>query len=197
MKKMEDLRIRRTHKLLIDALRSLLEEKDFEDIHVKDICELAMVHRTTFYKHFEDKYQLMSFALKELYSDFQEKLLIAYPFQTPKEYYLHVLDLTLTYLSETPKLYKLLFAAHQNASLMAVIHDFFLNDIQSKLEESVKKGMVSFTIPIPIISEFYTVSIINLSKWWFANGKSPAKETFIHYIDLLMDGNSYISPKTN
>lgn len=60
---MEDLRIRRTHKLLIDALRSLLEEKDFEDIHVKDICELAMVHRTTFYKHFEDKYQLMSFAL--------------------------------------------------------------------------------------------------------------------------------------
>jgi AcrR family transcriptional regulator len=38
---------------------SLLEENDFESITVTAICERAMVHRTTFYKHYEDKYGLL------------------------------------------------------------------------------------------------------------------------------------------
>src|SRR5262245_54566566 len=54
-----DLRVRRTYKFLWDALISLMTERDFESITVTDICERAMVHRTTFYKHYEDKYGLL------------------------------------------------------------------------------------------------------------------------------------------
>lgn len=54
-----DLRVRRTYKFLWDALISLMAESDFEAITVTDICERAMVHRTTFYKHYEDKYALL------------------------------------------------------------------------------------------------------------------------------------------
>lgn len=54
-----DLRVRRTYKFLWDALMTLMSERDFESITVTDICARAMVHRTTFYKHYEDKHGLL------------------------------------------------------------------------------------------------------------------------------------------
>ena len=50
-----DLRQRKTRKLLVEALAQLLEEKSFQELSVTDICRRAMVHRTTFYAHFNDK----------------------------------------------------------------------------------------------------------------------------------------------
>lgn len=54
-----DLRVQRTNKFLWDALITLMGERDFESLTVTEICERAMVHRTTFYKHYEDKYALL------------------------------------------------------------------------------------------------------------------------------------------
>ena len=59
----EDLRQRRTRKLLADALLSLLEERPLSEISVVDICQRAMVHRTTFYAHFDDKLALLRYAV--------------------------------------------------------------------------------------------------------------------------------------
>ena len=68
-----DLRIRRTYKLLLEALEGLINEQPFEKITVTDICDRAMVHRTTFYKHFEDKYHLLRFGIKEIQEQFNEE----------------------------------------------------------------------------------------------------------------------------
>jgi len=70
-----DLRIRRTHKLLFDALTLLLSEKSFDNITITDICEKAMVHRTTFYKHFEDKYHLLDSLISQLVQNLKKKAL--------------------------------------------------------------------------------------------------------------------------
>src|SRR5262245_37889383 len=60
-----DLRVRRTYKFLWDALVTLMVERDFESITVTDICERAMVHRTTFYKHYEDKHGLLFHGIQD------------------------------------------------------------------------------------------------------------------------------------
>ena len=54
-----DPRIRRTRKLLQDALRRLLEQKEFDKISVQDITEAATVNRATFYAHYPDKFALL------------------------------------------------------------------------------------------------------------------------------------------
>lgn len=64
--KKEDLRVKRTHKLLSQALLSLIEHHSFNSISVKEICEEAMVHRATFYTHFNDKYDLLAYSSKEI-----------------------------------------------------------------------------------------------------------------------------------
>jgi len=64
--KVEDLRVRRTRKLLQRPLLELVAEKGFADVTVRDITERAMVNRSTFYRHYLDKYELLSQYLEEV-----------------------------------------------------------------------------------------------------------------------------------
>jgi AcrR family transcriptional regulator len=66
MQNPEDLRVRRTRKLLQKALLEAASEKGFAHVTVRDIAERAMVNRATFYRHYEDKYDLLAHYLKEL-----------------------------------------------------------------------------------------------------------------------------------
>jgi AcrR family transcriptional regulator len=54
-----DPRIRRTRQLLQGALRTLMQNKSFDEIAVQDITEAATVNRATFYDHYTDKYALL------------------------------------------------------------------------------------------------------------------------------------------
>ncbi len=62
----EDLRVRRTQKLLQMALLEAASEKGFAHVTVRDITERAMVNRATFYRHYQDKYDLLAHYMKEL-----------------------------------------------------------------------------------------------------------------------------------
>ena len=63
---LEDLRVRRTRKLLQKALLDAASEKGFAHVTVGDIAERAMVNRATFYRHYEDKYDLLRQYMEEL-----------------------------------------------------------------------------------------------------------------------------------
>lgn len=65
-----DLRVIKTKKALSTSLYELLEKRSFEVISVNQICNHAMVHRTTFYKHFYDKYDLLVYLFKLLTKDY-------------------------------------------------------------------------------------------------------------------------------
>jgi AcrR family transcriptional regulator len=60
-----DLRIRRTHKFLQEAMIELITEKGFDAITVGDIAERAMINRATFYRHYQDKYDLVARIFEE------------------------------------------------------------------------------------------------------------------------------------
>jgi AcrR family transcriptional regulator len=54
-----DPRIRRTRRLLQEALEKLLKTKEFDSISVQDITDAATVNRATFYAHYADKFELL------------------------------------------------------------------------------------------------------------------------------------------
>lgn len=60
-----DLRVRRTHALLQKTLIDLIAEKGFDAVTVGDIAERAMVNRSTFYRHYPDKYALVTSIFEE------------------------------------------------------------------------------------------------------------------------------------
>ncbi|MEJ7346162.1 TetR/AcrR family transcriptional regulator, partial [Staphylococcus haemolyticus] len=62
----KDLRVIKTKRALSTSLYVLLEKHAFSNITVNQICNEALTHRTTFYKHFYDKYDLLIYLITEI-----------------------------------------------------------------------------------------------------------------------------------
>jgi AcrR family transcriptional regulator len=61
----KNLRLRRTQKLLREALIELIEERGFEALTIGEITERAMVSRAAFYRNYQDKYDLVEQIFEE------------------------------------------------------------------------------------------------------------------------------------
>ena len=60
-----DRRVRRSHRLMGDALLALIVEKGYDAIRIKDITDRADVAYVTFFRHFKDKDELLLLRLEE------------------------------------------------------------------------------------------------------------------------------------
>ncbi len=175
-----DLRVRRTHKLLWDALFSLMKEQDFESISVKDICDWAMVHRTTFYKHYQDKYDLLHRGIESTY---------------------HTLMAEMAGAKEGTSGFKLFFenvAAHQDFYRLMLfrkrgwyfqdmLKDFFAESILSETSQTGKAGE-NWPAPLPLLAQFYAGAIVSTLAWWLNNAMPYSSEKMGAYIQKLLVG---------
>lgn len=183
--KKSDLRVRRTYKLLFESLLDLLSEKRFEDISVTDICNNAMIHRTTFYKHFEDKYQLLKFCIKEFQISFSKKNNEYYKFENLSDYYFNTMKNILEFITSSSNKSHFTALLKNNRHLIPTIfHQTVVEDIIINLEDAKKNG-IDISIPIPIIAEFYAGAIISVIRWWFENDMSISIEELMKYSILI------------
>ncbi len=65
-----DQRADRMKTLIISTFFDCLEKEDFSDITVGKLAAAARINRSTFYRHFEDKYQLRDYVVDGIVSDF-------------------------------------------------------------------------------------------------------------------------------
>ena len=63
-----NLRVRRTQKLLREALIELIEERGFDALTIGELTERAMVSRAAFYRNYQDKYDLVEQIFEEAMS---------------------------------------------------------------------------------------------------------------------------------
>ena len=73
----EDLRVQRTRKLLQQALIELTVEMGFAVVTVREITNRAMVNRSTFYRHYLDKYDLLNRYMDDVQAQVAEAALLA------------------------------------------------------------------------------------------------------------------------
>ena len=79
----EDKRILKTKKNLKDTFIRMLSVKSFEQITVKELCEISSTSRITFYTHYSDKYDLMDDISEDMikmaqveYQDLQKRIIL-------------------------------------------------------------------------------------------------------------------------
>jgi len=70
----QDRRAVRSKRLIIDALRELVLEKNYEDISISDIVNRADIGRATFYAHFENKDELGRFMFGMLMAQIEKEI---------------------------------------------------------------------------------------------------------------------------
>lgn len=53
-------------KQIWNAMLELLEEKPIKNITIREICDKALIHRTTFYNHFYDIFDLAVYGIRQI-----------------------------------------------------------------------------------------------------------------------------------
>ncbi|AUJ30413.1 MAG: TetR/AcrR family transcriptional regulator [Liquorilactobacillus hordei] len=66
-----DKRIIKTERLIKKTFIDLLVQKDLSKITIKEICNIALISKSTFYDHYEDKYALLHVLINEYAEQFQ------------------------------------------------------------------------------------------------------------------------------
>ena len=74
-----DIRVRRTKKLLRKGVAELGEAKSVNKITVKELTDLVEINRGTFYLHYKDVYDLVDSIEDELCNEFDQKVLAVTP----------------------------------------------------------------------------------------------------------------------
>ncbi|MCP4424964.1 MAG: TetR family transcriptional regulator [Chloroflexi bacterium] len=72
-----DRRAVRSRRLIVEAWRELILEKEYKKISVSDIVERADIGRATFYAHFEDKDHLGRFIFSQLLAQIEKEIQIS------------------------------------------------------------------------------------------------------------------------
>ena len=68
------MRVTRTIRDFENALITLLEKNSFESLTVDQICKEALMHRSSFYRYFSDKYDLLEQTLNAQINKLTENL---------------------------------------------------------------------------------------------------------------------------
>ena len=169
---MNDLRVKRTYILLKNALFELLAHQSFEEIKVNDICNLAMVHRTTFYSHFSDKYELLEYCIKDVEDELTQKIKYN-KYSNLREFYTNLIMSLLEYIADN--------------KIVALFTNACISYITEMLEKEEDMEIYHET-PISIIAQFYSGAVINTIIFWLkTNSKLSEKELCEYIVSLIFD----------
>ena len=69
-----DFRADRMNTLIVNTFFDCLETENFSNLTVGKLAESARINRSTFYRHFEDKYQLRDYVVDDMVSFFISNL---------------------------------------------------------------------------------------------------------------------------
>jgi AcrR family transcriptional regulator len=173
-----DLRVRRTHKLLWEALMTLMAEQEFETISVKEICDLAMVHRTTFYKHYEDKYDLLARGMQHTHEMLLAELeLVGKDASSYTQFFEHV--------ATHERFYRVMLCGNGVGSFQARLQKHFADSITTEMQRLEQRGQ-TFPVPLSLLAQFYAGALLSSLTWWFSQGLSSSPEEMGNYLKSLL-----------
>jgi len=164
-----DPRVRRTRRMLRDALVSLILEKDFLSISIKDITERAEVAYITFFRHYESLDQLLMEVLDEGLAELMSHIeTLAKQSNTP------ALEtegrLIFEYIGQKADLFHILLKSQSVTRVRKKV----VRNISVVFQKScVPLERLGNQTTINIASNHIATSLLSLIEWWLENGMNP------------------------
>lgn len=182
----EDLRIIKTRNALRDALVTLMKDKQFEEIKISDICDTALVNRSTFYAHYEDKYELLVDIIDSLKINLLDDLDKNKKILNTKEYYIELIKLFLNHINDKKDIYTKVLINNHNSILMDILEDAVMKDTTKKIK---KKQIKTGDIPANIFIKYYLGGVANVCIEWLNNQNTYTENEIISYLEKLIPNN--------
>lgn len=189
----EDLRVVRTRKLLSRALINLLMDMPFEKISVMDLCERAMVHRATFYNHFESKEHLLEYSLDELKSELFLSVVEKENYPSVKAMAMSIIGKVLDFVDDNRD--KILLILKQNSYEKAM--GLFVTTVKKSITYLLSKNEYDeeYVIPKDLLIDFFIGGIANIGLNWLLSPDPCSKKALYKYLDVLLDEKMFLKAK--
>ena len=157
-----DRRIRRTRKLLQDALLELILEKGYAAVTVQDVIDRADVGRSTFYAHFQDKESLFLSEFEALRMQF-ELYLTHIPMTDASPWGLSLM--MFQHAQSQRQLYKALAGKEAGGVVLEYLRKFLSAVLLDHLKPQLSKRKTP-QIPAEILAHYLVSTFIALLTWW-------------------------------
>ncbi len=177
----EDLRVHRTRKSLEQALIEGTVEKGFEALTVRDITRRAMVNRSTFYRHYLDKYDLLEQHLNAIYQGLEEEGRIV-----EEGRYEGLIEL-LKQLQQFSNFYRLVLGTHSDTFLSLRFRQQTQQHCRAYFQQTFPEATADpDTLPFDL--KFTTVSSAASSAllWWLEQERPSTPEQFAHWMQQIV-----------
>lgn len=175
-----DPRIRRTRKLLQEALAKLTLLKSFDEIAVQDITDLATVNRATFYDHYTDKFALLEAMVAGGFHEFLAQRQVSYQAGCPGAVAAIILA-TCDYLTQIHSAggcqHQTAFEPLMDAAMVKAIRRLLLAGME---------GAGSAPLTLELVAAAASASICAGVKQWFSMTDRPPAETLVAQLQALV-----------
>ena len=169
MQQQEDKRIRRTKKLLRQALTRLMQQKDFQSITVTDVVREADINRGTFYAHYRDVYDLHERIEAEMIADFRGMIAGLRPSEIATLQ--PVLSRAVDYLEENREIV--------TALIKVSGVEGYGKKLIGVLEECRLEGMPYRSVEDVYIARFVAMGVVGMLEKWITEAQPVPKNEMI------------------
>jgi AcrR family transcriptional regulator len=168
-----DPRIRRTRRLLQEALKRLLEEKEFDKLTVQEITEAATLNRATFYAHYPDKFALLEELIRVTFLELLAQRHVRFDGTCSSAFQAIILAVC-DYLAEVQK--SLSSKQHQ---FEPFVEATVIDQIRVVLLDGFRHQPVGRRIPEEIIAATASWAIYGAVKQWVNTAERASAEEFV------------------
>ncbi|MFC5849678.1 TetR/AcrR family transcriptional regulator [Deinococcus petrolearius] len=161
-----DRRVRRTRRLLTQALIELGAERPLEAITVRDLTERAEVGYATFFRHYGSVVDLLRGAVDDLRAELLD-LLPPLVGDTPEQ----AGTLVFRHVQAQPALYRLLLSTDRSLGLLDQTVDIGVQGLLDTFE-----ARPDAQVPPEVAAHHFIRSFLNLIEWWLRQDQPHSPE---------------------
>lgn len=165
----QDLRVQKTRQALITTFSELLQTTSFEHITVQDLCEKANIRRSTFYRHFNDKYDLLEYIVGMLIEHFRALHLPTINPANPRLFFEKFMKDILTFIYSNKGVVKSVMSLNNYGEIYGIFYDRLYEAVKQQIEFDQQVGQ--FYINETIYGEFLTGGILSVILNWIQYGQ--------------------------
>ena len=171
MEQKTDLRIQKTYRALTVTFFQMLEEMRFEDIRISELCERALIRKSTFYKHFGDKYELLAFIVRQEQEKFNAKLSKIRDRKERVDYYVQLIATVLDSLGANNALVQSTIQSNSFPLVLSILSDQIMLDIRERIREDAQHGEKLPATP-EVMAAFFVGGVMETVQCWLKKGKA-------------------------
>lgn len=185
---------RRTYALLKGALLTQLSALPFEQVTLTDICSTSLISRSTFYRYFEDKYELLNYCLKLLLDEIglSEDVIYFMDSDSMQE----VLTILIRHIEENRVLYQKIYNANKEGELIPIIRKGLIQILQDKVLAAEERGY-RLKIPAQIFTSLTADLYFNIVTCYLEYADQFSAEVFIDSICQFIKRDFFFVPNQN